>query len=428
MKTSHLAPIVVLFAVSAAVAAPPVVMAVRPVPGAPDLYGPGIGVANLDAGDLVSGASRWDNDGDGIVFSETYVSFLASPGQATRVFAIPEELYYGSVIDTVSEIADNGICVGTNLWRREFRNKPYVWTPTAGFNFLPCSSQGSSSCMGSAAAVTADGTTAVGYVAPLAQTLSPRAARWSIADGKKLRLTLKTLETADPWSNAWDVSADGDTTVGDSGADEASIVAARWVGSKRKSMQEVGSSSSALFVADDASGSIGWAVVDGVRVIVRWDASGNATVAAAPGGGSVETIRASNRAATAAVGAYSIGDDWAPFVWTLDGGFVTLPENGRESDYDRSEAFDVSDDGSTVVGYLGAQVISNGDPPQRAFYWNADTGFVLVNDLMTAHGETDPDYFFADAISGDGARLLVTGNVAQDIHDTDSVIVTLARP
>jgi uncharacterized membrane protein len=142
----------------------------------------------------------------------------------------------------------------------------------------------------------------------------------------------------------------------------------------------------------------------------------------------VESIRAANRAATAAVGAYSIGDDWAPFVWTLDGGFVTIPENGRESDYDRSEAFDVSDDGATVVGYLGAQVISNGEPPQRAFLWSAATGFVLVNDLMAAYGEVDPDYFFADAISGDASRIVVTGNVSQSIHDTNSVIVSLAYP
>ena len=418
----------VLFAVSAAAAAPPVVTEVRPVPGAPDLFGPGIGVTNLDAGDLVAGSSRWDHDGDGIYFNETYVAFLASPATPTRVFAIPEDLYYASVIDTVSEIADNGICVGTNLWRREFRNKPFVWTPNAGLHFLPCSTRGSAACMGSAAAVSADGRISVGYVSPQAQGASPRAARWSIVDGRRLRLTLRELETADAWSNAWDVSVDGGTAVGESGADEASIVAARWVGLKRQPMEAVGTASSALFVADDASGSIGWADLGGARVLVRWDASGAATIASPPGGGSVESVRAVNRAATAAVGAYSIGGNWAPFVWTLGGGFVTIPENGREADYDRSEAFDVSDDGSTVVGYLGAQVISNGEPPQRAFLWNTSVGFVLVNDLMAAHGETDPDYFFADAISGDASRIVVTGNVSASIHDTNSVIVSLAYP
>jgi uncharacterized membrane protein len=428
MKRIVVLAVFVLLAVSAAAAAPPVVTQVRAVPGGPDLFGPGIGAVNLDAGDLVAGSSRWDHDGDGIYFNETYVSFLASPGIPTRVFAIPEDLYYGSVIDTVSEVADNGICVGTNLWRHEFRNKPFVWTPTAGFQFLPCSTRGNTSCMGSASAVNADGRTAVGYVSPLAQAAPPHAARWSISDGRRLRLTLRELETTDAWSNAWDVSADGGTTVGESGADEASVVAARWIGQKRQPMAAVGTSSAAYFVADDASASLGWGVVDGVRVLVRWDASGAATVAAPPGGGSLESIRAANRTATAAVGAYSIGDDWAPFVWTLDGGFVTIPENGRESDYDRSEAFDVSDDGSTVVGYLGAQVISNGEPPQRAFLWSRATGFVLVNDLMAAHGEVAPDYFFADAISGDASRIVVTGNVSESIHDTNSVIVSLEYP
>ncbi|MGH9465211.1 MAG: hypothetical protein ACRD0X_06155 [Thermoanaerobaculia bacterium] len=194
-----------------------------------------------------------------------------------------------------------------------------------------------------------------------------------------------------------------------------------------KPLEPVGTSSSALFLARDGSAAIGWAFLDdGSTVLVRWDSAGAALVAAPPGGASVWTIAAINATATAAVGAAAGFDgNQAPYLWTLDAGFTILPELGRESDYDLSEALGLSADGRSVVGALQASVISNGDPPSREFLWTADDGLVALDGLMTASGYPDAGIFTAASISSDGRRILATGTLPRTDHDTSSVVIEL---
>jgi len=116
-------------------------------------------------------------------------------------------------------------------------------------------------------------------------------------------------------------------------------------------------SSTARFSSRDGSVAIGLATTSKGSLLVRWDASGEAVTAVPPEGTSVDTSTAINPAGTAAVGSLSFRGNRAPYLWTLTGGFTVLPEDGRALDYDLSEALDVSDDGTVVVGTLQASVI-----------------------------------------------------------------------
>lgn len=59
--------------------AAPIVNRVALVTGRDDLLVPAATIANLDApARYVAGSSRWDHDGDGVVFNETHVTFLWS--------------------------------------------------------------------------------------------------------------------------------------------------------------------------------------------------------------------------------------------------------------------------------------------------------------------------------------------------------------
>lgn len=420
------------FSVSAAGAGgdaiPTVTNAVQ-ITGTPDMFFPGGGIANLDAGDLVCGSTRWDNDGDGIVFLSTYVGYLWSPSAGATVFTIGEDLYWNPNIQGASEIADNGVVVGTDLFREDFRNLPFVWSRSTGFGFLPCTEKGGNICMGFTTAVSSDGSVAVGAVSSNVIPGQPtRAARWTMSFGNRPRFTLKELDAPDTWSNAWDISADGNVVVGDLGPDESTPSPVRWIKGKRDMLASPGDAGSAAFTSVDGRHAIGWASDSGRKVLVRWDDTGAATVFDPPDGCTIETINAVNRDATAAVGAVSQGGNWSPYVWTLADGFVVIPENGREADYDASDAWDVSDDGNSVVGYLGATVVSNGDPPTLAFLWRRSTGLLLVNDLMANYGYVDPDFYFATAISGDGLRLVVDGNLEASVHDANALLLTLSNP
>lgn len=407
----------------------PMVTGYTLISGTPDMFQPGAAFANFEAGDLVVGSTHWDNDGDGVVFLGSFQGFVWSPAEGAKVIQEDPDLYWTEHFQTPSSIANNKTVVGTVVNRQNFRSRPYVWLPSTGLVFMPCTVKGGDICMGSPNAISSNGGVAVGMVSSNVVPGQPtRAAKWTIAWKGRLRIDLDELATADTWSNAWDVSADGTVIVGDSGPEELLPAAARWTKGKRQPMEAVGNTSSALFTAKDGSAAVGWAEVDGRKSLVRWDRYGAALVAEPPDGATIELIRAVSPAATAAVGALSRDGNWAPFLWTLHGGFTVIPENGMEKDYDASEAFDVSDDGTSVVGYLGATVVSNGYPPIRGFLWRPSTGLVLMNDLMSAAGFENPDFYFVDAISGDGLRLLITGNVGQTVHDTNSLIVTLAYP
>ncbi len=412
----------------------PTVTAVTLIDGTKAMGGPGTGAANLDAGNLVAGNTKWDPLGTGIFSNETRIGFLWEPTGGSAVFAVTSSIFLEPNFVFPRAVAPNRTVVGGDVLREQRRALPFLWTPQERFNYLPtsCTSQRDpvggvplGVCSGGAAAVSDDGSISAGTVFDSVTTPS-KAARWIATRTKKgLRLTLDLLAPHTTWSDAFDLSRDGSVIVGDSGPSPDALVAAKWVNGSPSPMQAVGASSAALHEAADGSASIGWANDGGRQVLVRWAADGSASVFPPPDGTTIVAIHAINPAATAAAGTLASGDNWAPFVWTQSGGFTVIPELDEPA-YDRSEALDLSDDGSVVVGGLQASVVSNGFPRSFGFLWSQRTGLVLITDLMAAQGQADADYFQASAISGDGLRVLATGNPPRTTHDSTSVIVELA--
>lgn len=408
-----------------AAAAQPTVTGSRLITGRGDTRFPVATNANLDAGDLVAGNTQWDNDGDGIFFVETRVGFLWSPAGGMRPFEESGDVYFDDNRQFVSDISDGGVVVGTDLFLNGFTAKAFAWSASGGLQFLPLPGL---RFTGSAAAVSADGLVVVGAIRPGFTSTDPsRASRW-IAKSPRARYHLQQLPTPDLWSNAWDTSANGGVTVGDRGPAEGQLAAARWINGSLATLQPVGDTSTARFASSDGATAIGWADVSGRRVLVRWGGDGSASVFEPPGGMTLDSISAVNPSASAVAGSVSSAGNLAPFVWTQRDGFVVLPELGFESYYDRSVAYDVSDDGSVVVGTLQASIQGPGDPGPVGFVWVREEGLFSVNDLFTASGLDPWSVFDVRSVSGDGTRFLAAGNPPRTASDTNSLIVTIARP
>ncbi len=382
-----------------------------PITGTSRMFQPSAGIANLDAGDLVAGRTWWFVEG--VVFIETYVGFLWSPASGSSVFAIPISQYFNDNIQFVQEISDQATVVGTDIFTNTFRNFPFRWTEESGFQFLPTPG---AQWNGSALTVSSDGSIIAGAVQQGFSNPS-QAARW-------IQGVLDVVGPQSSWSIAYDLSADGSVMVGEIGPDSATLEAERWIQGDPQGLAAVPGEtfSTAQFSSDDGSIAIGWATVGGRNVLARWDGSGAAVGFAPPGALSVETIHAINPAGTAVVGALIENDDQAPFLWRLADGFTIIGELGREEDYDRSEALDVSDNGMRVVGRLGASVVFNGDPPPIGFLWMRGETHDIEK-LLTAAGEPPRRIFDAFAISGDGNRVVATGVVRPTINDTSSVLI-----
>jgi uncharacterized membrane protein len=334
-----------------------------PITGTPTMFQPGASVANLDAGELVAGSTLWQFES--FVYIETHVGFLWSPALGPDVFEVPASVYFDDNFQFPADISDEGTVVGTDAFMRTFRARPFVWTASRGFRFLPSSPESGD---GEANAVSRDGLT-IGGAVQRGFFSSPRAAVW-----RSGRLTV--LGPADGASRGHDLAGDGSILVGELGPGVGSVHAMRWSNGVPLPLERLTGedTSSALHVSLDGTSAVGIASIAGTNVLVSWDAAGLATRHDPPLGATVESIRAISPDARAAVGALSTAGNQAPYLWRASDGFHVIGELGREDDYDLSEAHDVSDDGTEVVGGLLASVISNGDPPSIGFLWTEATG------------------------------------------------------
>jgi uncharacterized membrane protein len=388
-----------------------------PITGTPEMFQPGVSIANLDAGDLVAGTTWWEVEK--IVYVETYVGFLWTPELGATVFEEPTNVYFNDNWAAPNEISDNGVVAGTIVFFSQFQNRPYRWTALGGLELLP---QGGNA-FGSAVAISADGTV-IGGAVQQGFSSPTRAARWG-PEG------LQVLGPAGESSFVWDTSDDGAVLVGEHGPSTAAVQATRWVNGVELGLDPVpgASTSTARHVSDDGSTAVGWARVGGVTALAVWAPNGSASVHFPPNGLSIQDVAAINPSATAAVGALTdqilFQEDYVPFLWRAGLGFTLIGELGLPEDYDRSTAVDVSDDGEIVIGALQASVISNGFPPTKAFRWSASTGTEDLEALLVAAGGPPLGLFYTTAISGDGRRILATGVERSTIHDTTSVLLEL---
>jgi uncharacterized membrane protein len=387
------------------------------VTGTPKTLQPGVRVANLDAGDYVAGLTLWELQG--VTYLETYLGFRWTPSAGTTVFTVAPAIYFNDNIQLPAEIADDGTVVGTNLFTASLNSLPFRWTEAEGFHYLPVETPGGS---GSAVATSSDATTIVGGVRGPGPFTASRAARW-------VDLALEVIGAPGGASVAYDVSADGAVTVGESGPTPVVLHATRWFGGFEVGLELVpgATSSRARFVSADGNVTVGWATLaNGEQRLVRWLVDGSARVHTVPPGYVLEGVAAINPTATAIVGSVSDGvpfqENHTPFVWRLGKGFTIIDELGMGDVYNASYAIDVSDDGECVVGKLALKVTTGGSPPSIAFLWTPD-GTRDVQQMLTASGGPQLYLHTPTAISGDGRRLLVTGAVRPRPSDTAAVLL-----
>jgi uncharacterized membrane protein len=404
-------------------------------------YGLGVGLVDLDHG-LGAGATTYDHGG--FLWCETYAPYLWSEqnGGSTLCQLEGDFNWERSTYIPSGMTSDGSKLVGGVIFLDRGTTMPWTWTAGEGpvqFLRLPKGFTG-----GSAVAVSPDGRFVAGNVRVGRAGVSnaavwrggrpqilPSTQLWSAVGSNPFDLNVAyTARRTHPMNN------DGSVIVGAAGAPYlAGCTATKWVNGVEQQLSTGGlvvQSSVAVFVAD--SGVIlGYAVLgDGRVVLLRWSSGdGNPEIFEPPNSLSVVNLSSIDSQGNAAGGALaqqfscSSCDDPAckrkPFVWTRSNGFTILPENGLEDAYNTSTVQDVSDNGSVAVGQLSTCVVGPGRPPQVGFVWTADSGLVLVDDLMAAFGQPDPHYYTVTDASRDGNRVLAVGNppliTAQDTPD-----------
>ena len=427
----------------------PIVTGFDSVTGNSTMLSPNPIMANLDGDGWVTGNTVWSINGDGTFFNETRVGFAWSQATGPLVFEISQQLYFDPNVHSPLAISDGGTVVGRNFFTGigAFTNLPFVFTSSGGFRYLATGpgptgptqgNQPGALRAGDAVGVSADGAVIVGTIqedGPFFD-VPTRASKWSrMGLPQKPRFQLNFLPTSDVWSHAWDASADGAVIVGDTGPTRDTVAATRWIDGVQQPLAGVGTTSSAQFASEDGAAAIGTALVVGSEAIVHWDANGDATVATLPAGFSLNEINASNASATAVVGSVFVDGggggtfgQWAPFIWTLADGFVIIPEQGLEQEYDLSEAKDVSDDGNVVIGRFRSSNGTSG-PPTLAFMWIRGIGVVLFDDLLTSSGFPPTRVSDARNLSGDGLKAFVAaGGLSGGPISTGWVVLQLQAP
>jgi hypothetical protein len=413
-------------------------------------YDPGVGLVDLDHG-LAAGATTYDHGG--FIWCETFAPYLWSEqhGRST-LFKLEGEFNWDHSTYIPSGMTQDGSkVVGGVIFFDTATNAPWMWTAGGGsveFLQLPDGYTG-----GNAIALSNDGRLIVGNLHGPGHAGVSQAAMWH--DGSP-----QILSSTQPWSavgsnplepnvayaarRTHPMTSDGSIIVGAAGAPYlAPCSATEWVNGieKQLSMGDLVMQSSVAVFVSDSGVILGYAVLNDSRVVLlRWSSGdSDPEMFEPPNGLSIVNLSSIDSQGNAAGGALAQQfscvscDDPAckrsPFVWTRGNGFTILPENAPEDAYNTSSVQDISDGGRIAVGQLSNCVIGPDSPPQVGFVWTAETGLVLINDLIAGFGQPDPHYYIATDVSRNGNRVLVVGNpTLRDAQDTPDLILNLMWP
>ncbi len=306
---------------------------------------------------------------------------------------LPGGAFYSNAYDVS---ADGTVVVGVSEGANG--NEAFRWTAETGMVGLGDLAGGEFRSV--AQGVSADGSVIVGY----SDSANGREAFiWTAETGM---VGLGDLPGGDFSSEAQAVSADGTVVVGNSDtADTNGSHAFRWTA--ETGMVDLGefpggrNESSASAVSADGTVIVGTSDGQIGNEAFRWTSeSGLVGLGDFPGG-----LFNSAALGVSADGAVVVGrgrlanvdgsSDTEAFRWTVETGLVSIDNqpNTRSS----SEARDVSDDGSVIVGRWGAPA----GEPDGAFRWTEETGIVVIGKLPGGG-----DFSIARAVSGDGSVIV----------------------
>ena len=254
--------------------------------------------------------------------------------------------------------ADGTVVVG------EANGQAFRWTQVDGMSAYR---------NGLAAAVSPDGTVAVGYTASLS-VVGFEAARWSPALTR-----LGDLPGGDFSSFAFEVSTGGDVVVG------------------------IGN------------------VADGMSQAFKWEAGAMTGLGYLPGGAGLSSANDVTPDGRIIVGVSNVAAGREAFRWTADEGMVGLGDLSGGDHY--SEATAVSADGSVVVGY--GRHSSGFD---EAFIWDAVNGMRDLRELLVMNGAdlTGWQNLHVVDISADGQTVVGLGHHANGSRE--AWIATVPEP
>jgi probable HAF family extracellular repeat protein len=194
--------------------------------------------------------------------------------------------------------------------------------------------------------------------------------------GAEFRL-LPKLRPSDEFSDAWAVSADGNTVAGVSFNNTNGYEAVRWTSAGVESLG-AGQPSEAYGVSADGSVIVGRRPIGAASTeAFRWTASGGlVALGDLPGGIFASGARDISADGSVIVGASSSDRGSEAFRWTTATGLVGL---GLSPQGFRTIATGVSADGSVVVG--NGRTVPDPTTGDQAFRWTAQTGIVALGDL-----------------------------------------------
>jgi probable HAF family extracellular repeat protein len=327
----------------------------------------------------------------------------AAPLHAQATF-MPLGVFEGLRSEATDVSADGSVVVGTVFAPAPIlRDHVFVWTSTDSVvrtgNF-----RGSP-------AISGDGSTVAGSIfAPPTQAF-----RFRVEGDVQL---LGGLPGEPTGSDGFDVSADGSAVVGvanTTSGDEAF----RWT--EATGMVGLGdlpggqSRSIAFGVSADGAVVVGEGYgADDRPEAFRWTEAGMIALGRLPGGVSSRARSVSGDGAVV-VGISNYPSSPVPLVsryeafrWTEAGGMVGLGD--LPGGVLRSEALDVSADGSVVVG-SAFTLRPDGSTREEAFFWTEATGMVALRDALIAMGVTTLDdsiLFNATGVSADGLTIVGT--------------------
>jgi uncharacterized membrane protein len=311
---------------------------------------------------------------------------LAAPASAASFMRLP--------LSNAWDISADGLTVVGSI-----RGAPARWTAAGGVELLPVPL---GSTGGAARAVSADGSVAVGV------TYAPEVApRWGPSGVEVLSLAS---------SAAYGVSADASVVVGVSKSRPV-----RWdVGGGEVPLPGT-TGGGALGATPDGSQIVGWAWVSPGFEAVEWTGGGMTVLANLGGGSAARAIASDGRTIVGRVAPFGSGAKHLAALWR-GGDLTTL---GTIPGTYQSDAWDVSGDGSIVVGFAGVSLFQG----KRAVIWDESSGMRdIKQELEDVHGLDLGEWNLevATGISRDGT--IIVGNGNPSVGRIGSWIAVLPRP